>query len=152
MTTSPDELTTLAHTAIRGVLNQGGASIAPPPYQDGAPVCAYRSPSGRRCVIGHILPDEYYAPRFERHNIQALVLHAREFLPAYLVDHAEFFQELQRAHDDAWHNFHTYGEAFLPNFSTFAAHTLLRWGIPLPEELLPFTTTTPKQRHELSKD
>ena len=138
MTTPSPDLITLAHTAIRGVLNQGGASVAPSPFQGQAPVCAYRSPSGRRCAIGHILPDKYYDPLLEGRNLQNLVIYEKGALPPYLVEHAEFFQELQRSHDDAWRHFHLYGEPFLPNFASFAAITLSRWGIPLPEELLSF--------------
>lgn len=144
MTTSTYDITALAHTAIRGVLNQGGPSVIPSPYPGNAPVCAYHSPSGRRCVIGHILPDEFYDPLFERRNLQSLVTYEKDALPPYLVEHVGFFQELQKAHDDAWQYSRLYGEGFLPNFSAFAATTLLRWDIPLPEELLPFASATPR--------
>ena len=45
--------------ALMGIMNQGELSFD----EDGG--CAYRSPNGNKCTIGHLIPDENYNPNLE---------------------------------------------------------------------------------------
>lgn len=64
-------------------------------YPDnGALVCAYRSPDGKKCAAGHILPDELYNPEMENKNIYGIF----EFDD--LVADRRFLYNLQLIHDN----------------------------------------------------
>lgn len=45
--------------AYNGVVAQGGQS------SDTVGRCMYRGPEGRKCAVGHLLPDELYRPNME---------------------------------------------------------------------------------------
>lgn len=50
-------------TAVKGLLLQGKPSHFPGFFQD---LCCYRSPTGEKCAIGHLIPDDLYNPSLER--------------------------------------------------------------------------------------
>ena len=84
-------------TAVGKVLAQGG-----PSYEvvgDGLQ-CRYRGPSGRKCLVGHLIPDEAYRPHMEGYTaglaLAAALPHAA-VVP--LVEHEDFLLDLQRVHD-----------------------------------------------------
>jgi len=49
--------------AYLGVIAQGGQS------SDGLGHCMYRGPEGRKCAVGHLLPDESYHRRLEGKSV-----------------------------------------------------------------------------------
>lgn len=79
---------------VRALHKQGGPSIGGNP---GSPTsCAYRSTTGRKCAVGHLIPDEEYKPRFEG-VILIDLLAAHELLR--LQPQVLLLGQLQAAHD-----------------------------------------------------
>lgn len=82
-----------------------------------APDCLYRSANGRTCVAGHFLPDEVYLPAMDDpdkfsdgSDVNALVRHYGDRVPAWWAGHKALLRELQIIHDaennwfeDGWH-------------------------------------------------
>ena len=71
---------------------QGAKSLLNP--DNGSLACAYRSPDGKKCAAGHIIPDELYSPEMESKNPFGI--------PAFadLVENLTFLNDLQYAHDN----------------------------------------------------
>ena len=86
----------LFDNALHGVLKQGGQSF------DKKKGCVYRDPSGRRCGIGHSIPDAEYSSNFEGVpviNMWALCS-SEQPVTRYISRHLRVLaQSLQRAHD-----------------------------------------------------
>ena len=62
--------------------------------------CRYRTPSGLKCAVGCLIPDELYKPEMESLNAWALIPRVRNALPGVSQDDADFLGGLQELHDD----------------------------------------------------
>lgn len=62
MTTETDRLQALFDKALTGIRQQGGFAV------NGTLGCAYRTRDGRKCAVGHLIPDEIYKPDMEGHG------------------------------------------------------------------------------------
>lgn len=63
--------------------------------------CAYRGKYGRRCPVGHLIPDEKYSEStFECHPVSDLV----DELPEELRPLVDFLKRVQDVHDAAIHD------------------------------------------------
>ena len=65
--------------------------------------CRYRGPDGKKCAIGHMIPDEHYRPEMEGGSVCFIAESYPEALPVGLrgipAQHA--LHRLQRCHDQA---------------------------------------------------
>lgn len=60
--------------------------------------CGYRSQGGKKCALGHIIPDSEYKPEME--GFSAKGLHDACRMPARLSGiHIDVLDDLQRCHD-----------------------------------------------------
>jgi hypothetical protein len=78
-------------TSVGALLKQGRPAYSP---EDG---CAYRTPDGAKCAVGHLIPDSKYTPALE-----GMPADADDVLRAISEgagDHAHLLQRLQSAHD-----------------------------------------------------
>lgn len=73
----------------------------------------YRSPDGKRCAIGWIMPDDVYAPEFESKGIREIAAYLAETdegkeFAAFVAAHVSMLCDLQGLHDayrpDEWPN------------------------------------------------
>lgn len=80
--------------AVTAVLKQGRQSRD---VEDD--ICLYRGEDGKKCVIGHLISDEFYKPEME--EVDALDL-ARKFQidPRVNECSGDFLMALQAVHDD----------------------------------------------------
>ena len=114
----------LFDNALHGVLKQGGQSF------DKEEGCVYRDPSGRRCGIGHSIPDAEYRSNFEGESVITLrALCSSEqpvtrYISTNLLDLA---QSLQGAHDR-----HAAGDSFLYNFEVSMKGVADRYDLQTP--------------------
>jgi len=107
----------LFEDAIVPVIEQGGGS-----YDFDHLSCLYRGPNGRKCAIGHLIPDELYNKRMENKSICNL-LHTNLdgieeiILPLWRkkydleIDHNEFadtLDHIQRLHDKVCHEYYSH--------------------------------------------
>lgn len=143
----PHELKDIAQVmfnrAYLGVLAQGGPSI-----DASIGWCLYRSDCGRKCSIGHNIPDDRYRLGFEHKDV-SLLLDVRpmpipelEYLTAYqLMAIQPFLGALQRSHDgpapdvgavvdDVDVEDHEYIFIFKKDMAALA----LRYGLTVPNE------------------
>lgn len=98
--------------AVKGLASQGFA----PSYLPDNGTCAYRGEDGKRCAVGHLIPDAVYKPEMEGHNALDLLapgsswgagLRATDLegMAGYDIDEgqeqelAEFLFGLQGCHD-----------------------------------------------------
>lgn len=58
--------------------------------------CAYRTPDGKMCAAGCLIPDEKYKPEFENATFSGVLLSSTLTCDPDLVD---FIENLQMAHD-----------------------------------------------------
>lgn len=87
----------------RMIIRQGGPSM----NDQGR--CLYRAPSGCRCAIGWLIPDDEYDPEMEGKEADDLGLN--------LAADAPFFKSLQMAHDDSAKDAIFRGKEFWPAWS-----------------------------------
>ncbi len=86
----------LFNTALEGVVRQGGLSLRAYLSFDGNTQnirCAYRGLDGRKCAVGHLIPDHLYRPYIEGtfpKNLEKYGLHEED---------RNFLRQLQCAHD-----------------------------------------------------
>lgn len=66
--------------------------------------CAYRGSNGRKCAVGHLIPDAIYSREMENKTVGALIRTFRDVLPDYINNNQEFLRELQMAHDEVLPN------------------------------------------------
>jgi hypothetical protein len=67
-------------------------------FENDPDTCAYRGAHGRKCHIGHLIPDDRYEPRFEVLGCRVhTILHAA----GISQDDADFARSLQIGHDEA---------------------------------------------------
>ena len=43
--------------------------------KDGGVICAYRGDEGRKCAVGHLIPDDRYVPEMEAKSVSNLLTH-----------------------------------------------------------------------------
>lgn len=79
--------------STRGIIAQGGPAFT---LRDGAAYCMYRTPEGRKCAAGQLLPDDEY--EFAMENRTALAIAA--FRPLF-TGGLDLLSWLQNAHDAA---------------------------------------------------
>lgn len=65
--------------------------------------CLYRGPDGKKCAIGHVIPDEHYRPEMEGCSVLYITRWCREALPVGLrgMPAQLALYRLQRCHDQA---------------------------------------------------
>ncbi len=80
--------------AVTGVIRQGGPSV-----REDSGVCLYRSPYGRSCGVGQVIPDSRFKPYWEDRTVEELG--RRADFPAALHSHVGLLRDIQRAHDDS---------------------------------------------------
>lgn len=80
-------------TVVRGLYAQGGPSFDD--LHHGPGICKYRGAEGRKCAVGHLIPDEKYVPELECNIVDNF---SPEFLDTFAFN-LEELQELQHAHD-----------------------------------------------------
>ena len=64
-------------------------------------VCMYRTPDGRKCAIGALIPDEVYSQRLEDKSVGALLLEFPDIMRASGLSEGDlcFLFALQDVHD-----------------------------------------------------
>lgn len=66
--------------------------------EDGESMCAYRSPEGKKCAVGCLIPDELY--RDDMEGCTASTIADDDYgLPAWFATNYALLSSLQRAHD-----------------------------------------------------
>lgn len=110
--------------AVRGLRDQGWrkASVGGD-WISGA--CKYRTSSGLRCAIGHVIPDEKYSPKLEGRSAYDVAHHIGlviEDMPSGF-----FLNRLQECHDQALNRLDMHRR-----FRAFAA----RYGLEFPADCL----------------
>lgn len=63
--------------------------------------CLYRSPNGKKCALGHLIPDDRYSESLEGRGVSHALLVDVGFGELSLEDE-EFFNNLQTCHDGAY--------------------------------------------------
>lgn len=117
-------------TVVPKLLAQGGRSMG---TRIGSMRCAYRGEKGRKCAVGHIIPDELYDRELEGCSAQkADVLAVLD--PAYgsfsrLHDDHLFLAGMQRSMHDNLYNWTP--EAFIEAAKNFAT----RWELKVDVNL-----------------
>ena len=100
--------------STQGIIDQGGPAFK---SIENEGVCAYRSPNGRKCAAGQLIPDELYDPKIEgaswyqgidpktkkpfstKENSWAI--HNLHFRMNLSVDDIQFINRLQGCHDSS---------------------------------------------------
>lgn len=60
--------------------------------------CAYRTPDGKKCAIGCLIPDELYDQGMEGYSVSCLV-DAKFLLPSFFNRNLRLLSSLQSVHD-----------------------------------------------------
>ncbi len=83
--------------AVEGLAAQGWTqSISEGPWA----VCKYRGPGGKKCALGHLIPDDAYVPEMDHGTQYARVLPAIGVPYSLLGGPAQhWFEMLQASHD-----------------------------------------------------
>jgi hypothetical protein len=81
------------NTAVKGLAGQGFLRSV------GRHGCMYRGNEGRKCAVGHLIPDSQYNPAGEASWGLGQVM---EDVPALRGLSYEFLHNLQKAHDKAY--------------------------------------------------
>ena len=88
-----------AYEGIHAYFSQPDAQLAR--GSDGN--CYYRSPLGRRCAVGCLIPDEIYEDSFETQSFVSLWVHNKEIRNLFPGDQSSrlfnFLVEAQNLHD-----------------------------------------------------
>lgn len=85
------------NTVVKHLFAQGErAGIKSP---NGAFYCQYRTPDGKKCAAGALLPDEYYNERMEGTNWQSICQDGHFSIPDWMKEHSILIDDLQTAHD-----------------------------------------------------
>ena len=90
----------------KAIVAQGGPSMDSEysALEDSDPMCAYRGLGGRRCALGHLIPDDEYHEGIEGTTLEG-DWQIKEIIERSLgidlsVDDVDFLQQLQEAHDN----------------------------------------------------
>ncbi len=78
-------------TVFDGLIAQGGCSVNERGH------CVYRSPSGRKCAVGQIIPDEEYDKGFEFNSLELGPLRDCVKETGHSI---QLLQEMQVVHDE----------------------------------------------------
>lgn len=103
------------------------AATRPSVYPDDATRCQYRSEDGTKCVVGWLIPDEYYHPHMEGKGVLRLLdkhPELRREVPLFQPWHINDLETLQQIHDNAaleWHHGMDWGSIMRENLAKFAA-------------------------------
>jgi hypothetical protein len=84
-------------TVARHLFRQGRRAVEP---VDSFASCRYRTPSGDKCAVGALIPDEMYDPTFENVRVSVLIRHRGCDLPDWFAENAVLLAELQGVHDN----------------------------------------------------
>lgn len=110
--------------AYKGVIEQGGPSILP-----GVDVkCRYRDRQGRKCALGHCIPDEKYMPEFEHLDLLGVHAIVKELSNVGAV----FLADLRNCHDNSAYLCRD-EEDFLNRFRTRCQKFAKRYKLEVPE-------------------
>lgn len=85
-------------TVALHLLTQNAKSMLPP--DEDFETCAYRSPDGRKCAVGCLIPDDKYDDRVERLNIEEVADLLGGDTGELLLDHEDLLDALRQVHDD----------------------------------------------------
>lgn len=66
---------------------------------DGNFYCRYRTPTGKKCAAGALLPDEYYHENMEGTNWKTICQVEEFLIPDWMKEHSILINDLQTAHD-----------------------------------------------------
>lgn len=66
---------------------------------EGILFCMYRSPEGRKCAIGPLIPDHMYEPAMENSNVFGLLGQYPQLNDLWIHVDPEMLTELQYIHD-----------------------------------------------------
>lgn len=89
----------ILESTTMAIVTQGGPSVEPTPDSYGL-TCVYRSPSGRKCAIGHLIADEFYEPCLEGKTVTMIYQVIERSLQVKLCpEDIAFLNCLQQAHD-----------------------------------------------------
>lgn len=107
--------------AVRGMRDQGWKKAAMGGDWTGG-TCKYRTNSGLKCAVGHIIPDDRYSPKMEGQEAVRAMAMANVTVDTYVS-----LNKLQDCHDGALDRLHMHGK-----FRAYAA----RWGLEFPADCL----------------
>lgn len=85
----------LFDTAVAGLRSQG----CQPAFDAERETCQYRAPDGKKCAMGHLIPDENYEEHWDRQGFMAFRLVEDGCILAN-KGQTDLFRSLQSAHDD----------------------------------------------------
>lgn len=88
-------------TVAKHLFTQGCRSIEID--EEGEESCLYRSPDGKMCAVGVLIPDEIYDPRMEHQNSDNLLETPGYEFPKWMQDNKLLLLSLQRVHDSSLH-------------------------------------------------
>lgn len=94
--------------------------------------CQYRGEDGAKCVVGWLIPDEYYTPLMEGKGVMRLLdkhPELRREVPLFQPWHIDDLETLQEIHDAAawaWRPGMDWGSIMRENLTKFAAHNNLK--------------------------
>lgn len=80
---------------VKGLASQGFKQSLLPEKDGGG--CAYRGDHGRKCAVGHLIPDEKYSKAFEGDSVAEYNI--QEVLKSEGYEDACFLDQLQHCHD-----------------------------------------------------
>lgn len=84
--------------AVSKVIEQGAPAIS----ERG---CLYRAPHGRKCALGHLIPDSLYNDSFEDVTAEGLLLSDEKYycaaLAVSLARYIDLIRDMQETHDGA---------------------------------------------------
>lgn len=89
--------------------------------------CQYRGEDGAKCVVGWLIPDEYYHPHMEGKGVLRLLVdhpELRREVPLFQPWRTDDLVTLQQIHDNAalkWHHGMDWGSIMRENLAEFAA-------------------------------
>lgn len=63
--------------------------------------CLYRTPIGKTCAVGCLIPEDAYRSNMEGSGAQTLVNLFSDVLPPWMVANADLLEDLQGIHDIA---------------------------------------------------
>lgn len=61
-------------------------------------LCLYRSPDGKKCAVGCMIPDDVYDPDMEHHMAGSVIADCRQLHDLY--DHRNLLESMQLVHDN----------------------------------------------------
>jgi hypothetical protein len=116
------------HVAV-ALLNQDGPSL-----DEEGTSCMYRDGKGRKCAIGHGIPDEKYDPGMENNKPLTLLEQFPSLAEEFGAVSVHFLTDLQHAHDcynGEWPSKAGWEEYITRALTNFAKH----YNLTLPKEL-----------------